>query len=101
MINFVKQGFALENVEDGDRSYLVRLSPLQADNLSVIKSFIKGETHSESFEIPRVQDRISPEQVDAEQMIMRIPRGNKFCTGISYTAKNVHTGLYLIEPPGI
>ena len=79
---------------DGDRSYLVRLSPLQEENLSVIKSFIKGETHSESFEIPRVWDRISPEEVNAEEMIMRIPRGNKFCTGILYTVKDVHTGKY-------
>ena len=84
--------FSLENVKDGDKSYLVRLSQLQTDNLAVIRTFIQGATHSESFEIPEVKDRITAEEVDAHAIQVRIPRGNQFCTGILYTVSDGDSG---------
>jgi len=87
--------FALENVNTGDRSYMVKLSPLN-EKLMTMHTFIKGEILSDKFEIPLTPKKIDPLDISANGFKVDVPRFNKFTKGCKYYVHEM-AGNNLVE----
>ena len=79
--NFHK--FALENVNIGDRGFIVRLSAYKEEKM-VLNAYIKGEIFSDKFEIPLTPSKIVPFDISSTTFKAEIPRYNEFTKGCKY-----------------
>jgi hypothetical protein len=96
--------FALENVNNGDRGYIVRLSPYKEEKM-MLNTYIKGELFSDEFEIPLTPRKIVPFDISTNTFKAEIPRFNEFTQGCKYyvhdlKGDNIFESEQMFSPEG-
>jgi len=92
--------FGLENIDQDEKGYLVKVSPLKMNDTTIpykMSALIKGYVLSDQYEVPRSPITPTPYDITHENFAFTIRKYNEFTPGVRVYMTNNQNGERYIE----
>ena len=88
--------FGLENVDQEEKGYLVKVSPMKVNKPYVMSAMLQGTILSDQYEVPRSPATPTPYDITHENFVFTIRKYNDFTPGVRvYMTNNVNGETYI------